>query len=684
MKRIALACLMTLLAAGALRAAEQVDYAKELARLLPEMSSDDLGKRKAAQDEWSNLCLAAGQPGAEDARLAACKAMLPALAAATPVEARVWVIRQLQYIGKAESVAALTALFTDKSDRIRECARRALVNNPAPEAVVALRAELAKTTDPAWRVALINALADKRDAEAVAMLGALTGCGDETVALAACAALGKIGGPEAAKALTAARGKAKGHVLAAAQDASLACADMALEAGDKAGAAATFKDLYQAESPTPVRAAALRGLLLAQGDAALPLLVQALSSADDPLRLTALQFVGLVRGPAATTALTALLPKLDAAGKISLLGALADVGDAAAKPAVMACAKEGDEAVRAAALDALAGVGDAADVPFLVATAAGSEGAIQAAARRALDGMKAKGVDPIIEGQLAGDPRTQAEALRSLTARRFKMGVASMMKLVASDDNAVRTEAFKGIEALGTMDAAALLIQTIQTPKDPADRDVARKALGAVVARADSPEAADVVVKAVGASEGEVKAALLKSLGQVGGEKALAAVRAALADAKVHDDAVRVMADWPDGAALDDLLKLAQTEEKVPTQVLALRGFIRLADNRDRKDKEKVALFAEALKAARRPEDKRMALGPLGNVNTMEALLLAAPLMDDEKTAQEAAACVAKIGKRVGGKLPPAFKDAMDKAIAVTKNTNVRRDAEDALKRYKP
>ena len=111
--------------------------------LLPRLATARVEDRYSAQMELQHLALNAGRPGAEPERaelasILAAKATDPAV----PQPARVWVVRQLEYIGAAESVAALTTLLSGQDAELMECARRALEKNPAPAATESLRAAL--------------------------------------------------------------------------------------------------------------------------------------------------------------------------------------------------------------------------------------------------------------------------------------------------------------------------------------------------------------------------------------------------------------------------------------------------------------------------------------------------------------------------------------------------------------
>src|SRR5262245_52894732 len=75
-----------------------------LTLLIPGMARAELPDRNAPQQQWQEICLAAGAPGNEAKRLEVCKLMIAKLGADVPDPARFWLLKQLEYIGRAESV----------------------------------------------------------------------------------------------------------------------------------------------------------------------------------------------------------------------------------------------------------------------------------------------------------------------------------------------------------------------------------------------------------------------------------------------------------------------------------------------------------------------------------------------------------------------------------------------------
>jgi HEAT repeat protein len=666
------------------RSAEELTaaYAKVLAALLPDMGSDDTGKRGGAQNEWSRICFRAGRPGADEDREAACRAIAATLGTDMPAAAKVWLIRQLQWIGKAESVAALVTLLDDKDPLVREPARRAVQDNPAPAAGAALVAALSKAGTPAWRIAIINACAARKDPAAVPGIVKALSDKDEAVACAAADGLGKIGGAEAAAALAAAKAGSQGRLQAHVLDDYLLCADEFVKADKKDAALPIYEASYAAGNPVRVRIAALRGLVMVKGEAAVPVLSEVIAGGDAKMRGIALSFLTEMPGPGATRAMVAMLPKLAPEAQVDVLNELGNRGDPATRTAVLEYTKAADEAVRVAALKALGGVGDAADVPALASAAAG-QGNEREAARYALDHLRGQAVDQAMVSALdSGEAKVRPELLRAIAARRAPIAVTTLAKYAKDADDATRMEALKGIEAIGDEKVDDLLIDIIAKTEKGEDRGAAERALSAITSRAGAKDAiGDSIIRALGAAGGQAKAALLRCLGKVGGTKAIEPVRAGLkdADAAVQDAALRTLADWPDGAAAADLLTIAQTDPKQTNQVLALRGYVRLITVGNRPVAEKVKMCQEAMAAAKRPDEKRLVLGPLGECKTLDAFNLAAPLLDQEGVKEEAAATTVKIARDLPGTLPPEVKEAMTKVLAVSKNNNVRGGAQNVI-----
>ncbi|HPD14769.1 MAG TPA: HEAT repeat domain-containing protein [Planctomycetota bacterium] len=560
-------------------------------------------------------------------------------------DARSFACRQLMMMGTAASVPALATLLPD--EQLSHMARYALQPMPCPEAGKALRDALA-TTKGATLVGIVNSVGERRDAEAVSALVKLLKDADAAVALAAARALGKIAGDDAAKALAAARAGASGAMLQTVTDGWLRCADAYLAAGQKDKAKAIYEPLYSDKEPKSVRAAALRGLVAVGGADAIALILKPLQSGDPAMQGVAVSFIRDVPGAEATKAFAAELPKLAPAAQALVLEALATRGDRAATPAVVAATSHQDERVRIAALQALAGLGDAAVVPLLVKAAAGDKAPEADAARASLNVLKGDGVNAAILAELKrADAKGRAELIKTLAARRAEDTVPELLRCAEDEDEGVRREAFTAIGKLANDKTfPALVALLVRAKGDEALKAAERAVLTVARDLKDEAGRADALVAALAKATPAGKAAVLRVLGRFGGDKALAAVRAAVgdADASVQDAALRTLADWPDAAPADDLLKTVRETKNETHRVLALRGYVRmLALPSDRPIEDVLKRYDEAMKLTTRAEEKKQVLAMMAELRHPAVLKALEPYAADAALKAEAEAAIKKV-----------------------------------------
>lgn len=166
--------------------------------------------------------------------------------------------RQLGIIGTDRSVSTLAKMLT--GEETSDMARYALERIPDAAVDDALREALPNATGKV-KVGIINSLGQRRDSKSVSELSKLVSDSDEMVAEAAIAALGMIADTEATKVLAQAKDKASAGLRVPVLDAYLKCADRLAAQGQKESALAIYKELYKPDEPTPIRTAALRGLV---------------------------------------------------------------------------------------------------------------------------------------------------------------------------------------------------------------------------------------------------------------------------------------------------------------------------------------------------------------------------------------------------------------------------------------
>ncbi len=606
--------------------------------------------------------------------------MIQGLAGAQTRGGRSFFCRQLVMIGTEASVPVLAQLLTDPESS--HIARYALARIPGPQADAALLEALGKVDDK-LKIGMVNSLGDRGCREAVAKIAALAGNSNEELARAALAALGRIDSEAAVAAVAKVRTSVPAKLKLAASDAYLDCAARMLKQNKSEAAAAIYRQLYAPNEPALCRVAALNGLIAAQKDQSMSLVIAALGDKDLQVRRVAVPALRNVPGQAATQAVVAELARQGEGTQAQLLGVLADRGDPAALPAVVQAAEAGSPAVRVAALDALAALGDPSVVPLLAQRAAEAQDAgEQQAARNSLNLLRADGANAAIAKQLSADkPAVRAEAAKALAARSAVDQAAALLGAAEDQEPAVAAEVFKAIRVIAKADHVPALMRLLVGAKDGGVRGEAENAVvsaAATTAAGENP--AEAVLAALpSAPSPPVRASLLRVLGRIAHASALPVLYQSAQDAEadVKDAAIRALAEWPTGEPAQVLFGIAGDASASQThRVLALRGYIVMIPKQsDATDDQILDNYATALQMASRNEEKQLVLSKLGLVRHRRALEMARQQAGNPALKQSAEAAAQNIEKLLAAPARVTASHNPDKASnAIDKDPKTRWD----------
>lgn len=652
--------------------------------LCKKLAMPGLGDTKA-EFALNGLALHVVRPGAEDERKMVAGALLEVLEAEQRPEVKPLLIQLIQYCGKDEAVSGLARQFA-AGPVLCDHAARALVSIGSPAAVKAVAQTLADAKDKC-RASILGALGDlakagkikalPKDVEAAVVKDAADG--DAAIRYSAWRVLAFAGSIDAAAdALAKAADSTNSHDKAVGTAEYLT---LVRRMTDKAKAAAICRDLIKSRRQAGYKAAAAAALVDIVGAEANDDLLALGDSPSLDIRTSAQVLAARLPGEAVTAKWAAKLATGEGPAKVEIVWMLGKRGDGAAVPAVAAAAKDKDDALRAAAIDAL-GQLKASKPAEAVAALVGVLSAGQ------MEDVKHA---QVVLSRLAGDDVSKAIAqaaaaakgdakvamLEILAARRSGEGADVILAAMKDSYAPARAAAVKALGELADFSAAPKLVALLMESKEAGEQAAIQKALINVCARqADVQKRGEPVLAALADADGARKVTLLRVLGKVGGDKALQAVVAETqsSDADTQDAAVRALCDWPDAAAVPALLNLAKSAAKPAQQVLALRGLTRIAGDLAATEADKATeIFASALAAAKRPDDKRAILSGLTKVRTLEALKLAVSQTDDAGVAAEAAQAAADIA------LPNAKKRG-DKGIQDPQAAQLLRKAATAVK----
>jgi HEAT repeat protein len=617
------------------------------------------------------------------------------------------VCARLKRIGTAKSIPALARLLAD--EQLSHSARYALESMPYPAAGRALIEALDQTTGPV-KIGIISSLGYRRETKAVPALAKLlrpheagmpaqqSAAGDKSVVIAAATALGQIGGPRALGILQAATfkrpaatvsdaGDAKGEIQRAEVDALLRCANLLLSSGASTMARTVFEHLFQTEREDYVRQAAYRGLVLASGKHALPMMLEAIVGPPGPTQTAALQLVHEFKSAEATKAFVDALPKVSIPVQIALIGGLSQCDDPAAAPAIATFAGSSSPHVRLAALNALAALGDAATVPVLAEAAASRTGTEQAAARQSLVLLRRGDITGALLSQLkAGQPPVQVESARALGERGDPGAIPNLLQSARGGTDSARKAAFQALALLTDQPQAGALVELVVGANNATARAEAVDALNAAFQRIKAKRGqldAGLYLSALASSPTEAKAALLSISSSLAEPQVRAALRAAVGDPNpvVRTAAIRALCDTIDPELLPDVLRVARTDTDETLRALAIGGCRRLTsleDGSKLSTKERLDVLQQMHHLRLNAEQKRVVLAGLAEIPELDALKLVEPWLEDGAVRNEAAQAAIKIAPGLAE--TEIATGVLNKALAASSDPDTRKSAEAALK----
>ena len=591
--------------------------------------------------------------------------------------------QQLALVGSGEAVPVLAALLDDES--LSDYARFALEPIADPSVDAALREALGRLRGRRL-VGVVNSVGVRRDPQAVKALKRLVRDSDAGVGPEALGALGRIATNDAVRAIRKVLDAGPETLRPAAADAALTAAESLLARGERRKAVRLYDAVRKADLPEHIRAAGAYGAILARGADGTPLLLEQLR-ADRPAAVAvALRAARELPGRKATQALADELQDLPVDLQAQVVKALADRQEPSVRPRLEGLARSGHPGIRVESLKALGRVGGASSLPVLLEAACDGRNAPESdAALASLTQIEAEETDAAILGALASaHPPVRARLIGVLDNRRAASAVEALLIYAAEDDAAVSKAAFRALGSLSRPERLPELVRLATACRDEAVRKSAEAAVASAARRIEEEKERDDVVSAALArtDDEEVRRSLLRILGAIANDDALAVLRRALEDPSpgVRDTAVRELAEWPNVKAASSLFGVLKETENETQRILALRGYVRLLGlGSERSVEETLGMYKEAIELAQRPEEKRLILSGLAQVNSPKALDLVKPFLDEEAVRAEAALAGLQIVTIAGTGDSQRAKAVLSKILAAAVDEDLREKARAAL-----
>lgn len=579
--------------------------------------------------------------------------------------------KHLARLGGKEAVPALAALLAD--EQLAAWARIALEAIPDPAADEALR-EAASRLQGRLLVGVVNSIGMRSDAKAVELLSQKLDEADAEVAAAAAVALGRIGDGAATRALERfltgpSLAAAPKKVRSAVAEGCILCAERSGQSGDAGAAVKLFEAVRRAEVPKQRILEATRGVILARKAGGIAELLELLRSDDRSEFALGLWVARELPGAEATGALVAELEQMPAERQALVMLALMDRADRPPLGVLVQAAEDGPKTVRIAAIQAMRKQGDVSCVPVLLGAAADADADadVATAAAEALEELPGAAVDADLAARLEkAEGPTRLTLIELVGRRRIKAAVPELVKAADDSDGAIRAAAFVSLGDTVDFSLMPWLTERTVQAKSPEELAAAGDALKAAAGRMPDPDAcAKALTAAMPGAGTPAKCKLLEALGAVGGARALAAVVEATKSPEpaVQGAAAQQLGDWMTPAAAPALLDMAKNAADDRLKVRALRGYLRIARQFVVPDAERLAMFHAAMDAARRDDERQLALGVLIRIPSPETLGEAMKYLSQPSLRDAAADAAVAIAGKLEANQSKAVAEAMQKVL---------------------
>ena len=456
------------------------------AGLVTDLSSQDLGKRFAAQTALKRLAYDAGKPGADPVLAASLSKELLALGSdsAIPDDTRFSALEQLPFLADGSCVPGLAALLDDPKPAIRELARCALQNNPDPAASKPLVEALQKAEETPWVLGLMQALEARKESAAVPQLASRLQSKDPAVAALAAQSLGTIGGDLALEALVAFVPSCPPGNLALTQSAIVRCALPLTKEPEgviakvmatidewigKPTAVESIATLWPAAANAAIRCEIFNALVAAgDEEGASKILSQVIAEPTSAGAREILHLAVLSGNSALKGIVIAALPGLDEDTRLAVHAAFAKAGDSSQEADLLLFVEGLEGQKRAAAIELLATCGTDKCLDFVVAELSANKRETLAASKLVLNRLNVSGLDDRLLEAAKGTDEAKAREAIAILAQRNPPGMEAFFLNLANPTAPAegRQVALAALEAAGSSESAKQLLTWIaETPK---------------------------------------------------------------------------------------------------------------------------------------------------------------------------------------------------------------------------
>lgn len=573
--------------------------AQNLSELVTLLDSGGMNQRTEARNSIQQLLTNSTAPTADlNARIVLEQEALQLLQSDLSHPAQAWLLRMLELTGSEASIPVIASYLNSPDTELRDCARRALVANPAPEANAVLYQAMLRSSDAEKR-AYINGFAFRGDARAAKAIVPLLKSDDADTVVQAANALALLGESSVYSELNLARTNAP--------DGSRAAIELAMLA---TGAdASTCKSLISSAANVGVAEAAFVALISKDTTEAVSVLQAAVDEAPSPLRSAMLGTA--MTTPALQVILLKNLGSRTPEDQLIILSGILEQKITSAETSVIALLSSEDLAVRKQAIFTLGVIGGSASFSTLYALFLNE---FEKDVSNALAMLDLATIDNELFKIVEKSPdHKQLSSATQLLAMRNAEGATELLNRMIAPANSddLRVECMKALEVLGTVETCQAMAQFIvsgDSVKRPAQKSLKRLCLNY-----GDPDHLwnSVFVPALNtAANDAIRADLLVIADAVAGDDFLAYIQKKILDTEssLRPTVLKTLQRWPNMEASEVWLELISMPNVSASDIKAAQsGLGRMVKSKEVEGWEKLKLdqIVVAVEKAPTPEFKK-------------------------------------------------------------------------------
>jgi HEAT repeat protein len=552
-------------------------------------------------------------------------------------------MKQLQIIGGDASIDALKGYLTAKDLCEPALAVILAAKGSNTESVLA---ESLKNKDLACPAAVLNALASIKSKIAVNEYIIWSATQDVNTRASALNALAVSGAPEALEVLSKAALDVQYRWEHTGATKSL------LNYADVVG---TYGDLKTMDKICKLviskcndnisiqnKSAALGIYTAHHGIDAMPLILKAAAHQNKIYRTAAMRYSLDIPGSEVVSRWTAYYKKAIPAAKPEIITMLGVRGDELAAPLVNSALSDIDVNVRKEAAEAIVKLSGSESMNALInymLVSSGDED--QEAAKQALmtitNNDNIKYILPVLK---EGSPAAKKTAIEILAWNKDNKYFSEIFQLTASQEEPVRTAAFKALPSLAGEGNQKELIDLLSKTDNEGYVGNLQDAIASAANQVKDPEKrSDLLINAMKQNNNaSLSSKIIPILAKTGGKNALAAVMHEFenGNADMRDISFKSLTNWGDYSAAEPLFQIVASRNKT-FEAPAFEGYIRRVKAADITDENKYLALRKIIPFAVSTDRKNDVLTEMGNLKTYQTLFFVGSFLDDPAKASAAA-----------------------------------------------